>query len=320
MAEVSNEETELTQEFGQLVRVLTGSSMQMREAGIYRAAAKAQSDEMQRQSQEQQQREQLLAEPVNDKLRSEGLWERQNPTEIADHVIVAAHLGETNETALSGYQYASDMLRDNYGINLVEINKDHPGAWADQHAALEQALSAYYEAQQKDLEAQQHSAQSETAALQTNDTEREVITAEKDLPVRIEQQPDKKDQSEHEQLSRQSQAEAEGARQDEQVHLRAADGYAAEQDHDQKHAQQEASTGGRQPNPYQRVTDAQRDQLNAQNPGYGDTRQRQGMQFSPSSQERVNAAASSRTSGRAVKQAEGANRRVAHQKDLGVSR
>src|SRR5699024_7312937 len=253
---------------------------------------------------------------VNDTLRSEALWERRNPTEIADHVIVAAHLGETNETALSGYQYASDMLRDNYGINLVEMNKDHPGAWADQHAALQQALSAYYEAQQKDLEAQQQSAQSETAALQANDTEREVITAEKDLPVQLEQDTDRKAQSEHQQPSHQLQAEAESARQEEQVHLRVADGYAAEQDQDQKHAQQEASTGGRQPDPYQRVTDAQREQLNAQNPGYGDTRQRQGMQFSKSSQERVNATASSPTSGRAVKQAGGANRRVAHQKDV----
>src|SRR5699024_11232531 len=132
---------------------------------------------------------------VNDTLRSEALWERRNPTEIADHVIVAAHLGETNETALSGYQYASDMLRDNYGINLVEMNKDHPGAWADQHAALQQALSAYYEAQQKDLEAQQHSAQSETAALQTNDTRSDVITAEKDLHARIEQQTNTEDKS-----------------------------------------------------------------------------------------------------------------------------
>ena len=62
MSEISNEETELTQEFGQLVRVLTGSSMQMREAGIYRAAAKAQSEEMQRQIHGQQQREQRDSE------------------------------------------------------------------------------------------------------------------------------------------------------------------------------------------------------------------------------------------------------------------
>lgn len=109
MADISNEETELTQEFGQLVRVLTGSSMQMREAALYGAAASAQrklgkAQELHAQHQQQQElhRQTVLAESVNEKLRSEELWARQDPVEIADHVIASAHLGQHNETALSG--------------------------------------------------------------------------------------------------------------------------------------------------------------------------------------------------------------------------
>lgn len=280
-----NEESEMTQEFGQLVRILTGSSLQMREAAYHRNLAKAGVEAARRQEQEQQQQEQLMAEAVNNKLRSESLWANQDATAIADHVIVAAHLGETNDTAMSGYRYASDMLRDNYGINLAEMNRDHPTAWADQHAALQQALLDHYEAQQKEVEAEQLASQPE---------------------------------SEHQAQDLESEAAA--ARQSEAANLRRSEDYAAEQAQDEQHAQREASTGGRQPDPYQRVTDAQREQLNNRNPGHGDTRQRQGMQFTKSSQERVNDTASSRSSGRAVKQPREAHRRVAHQKDLGVSR
>src|SRR5690625_201066 len=136
-----NEETEMTQEFGQLVRILTGSSIQIREAAYHRSIVKAEAESARQAEQQRQQQEQLMAESVNEKLRSESLWARGDATEIADHVIVAAHLGETHEAALSGYHYAADMLRDNYGINLAEMNRDHPTSWADRHEALQQARS-----------------------------------------------------------------------------------------------------------------------------------------------------------------------------------
>lgn len=259
MAEISNEETELTQEFGQLVRVLTGSSMQLREAALRGVSSDFQAHEDQRQQEQQRQQQQLLAESVNEKLRSEELWARQDPTEIADHVIVSAHLGQTNETALSGYAYASDMLRDNYGINLAEMNKDHPTAWADQHTALQQALADHYQAQQKEQEAQQESTQSETEQVASTVEDRlDNLLSESELTAD----------------GTQDQLEAAAARQSEQAHLQAAEGHAAEQHQDAGHAQQEASTGGRQPDPYQRVSDTQRDHLNERNPGYGDIRQR----------------------------------------------
>lgn len=302
-----NEETEMTQEFGQLVRILTGSSMQMREAAYHRNVAKAEAEVEKRIQQEQQQKEELIAESVNDKLRSESLWANQDATEIADHVVVAAHLGETHDAALDGYNYAADMLRDNYGINLAEMNRDHPTSWADQHEALQQALSDHFEAQQKEAEAEQLSNQPEQ---ETQDLEEE---AEADAE-QLSNEPD------HEPQAKDLESEADAARQSEGANLQRADDYAAEQSQDERHAQQEASTGGRQPAPYQRVTDAQREQLNSQNPGYGDTRQRQGKQFTKSSQERVNDTVSSGRSGRAVKQSRESNRRLANQKDLGVSR
>lgn len=278
-----NEETEMTQEFGQLVRILTGSSMQMREAAYRRSIVKAEAESQRQAEQQRQQQEQFMAESVNEKLRSESLWANQDATEIADHVIVAGHLGQTHDVALSGYNYAADMLRDNYGINLAEMNRDHPTAWADRHEALQQALGDHFEAKQREAEAEQLSNQ-------------------------------------HEQQAQELQGEAAAARQSEETNVQRAEDYAAEQSQDGRHTQQEASTGGREPHPYQRVTDAQREKLNSQNPGYGDTRHRQGKQFTKSSQERVNDTASSPRSGRAVKQSSQAHRRLANQKDLGVSR
>lgn len=298
-----NEETEMTQEFGQLVRILTGSSMQMREAAYRRSIVKAEAESQRQAEQQRQQQEQFMAESVNEKLRSESLWANQDATEIADHVIVAGHLGQTHDVALSGYNYAADMLRDNYGINLAEMNRDHPTAWADRHEALQQALSDHFEAKQREAEAEQLSNQPEQ---QPQDLESEAAAVSS--------------QSQHEQQAQELQGEAAAARQSEEANVQRAEDYAAEQSQDGRHTQQEASTGGREPHPYQRVTDAQREKLNSQNPGYGDTRHRQGKQFTKSSQERVNDTASSPRSGRAVKQSSQAHRRLANQKDLGVSR
>lgn len=383
----ANEETEMTQEFGQLVRILTGSSLQIREAAYHRNLAKAEVEAARRQEQERQQQEQLMAEAVNEKLRSESLWANQDATEIADHVIVAAHLGETHETALSGYHYASDMLRDNYGINLAEMNRDHPTAWADQHAALQQALRDHYAAQQALQEADQQHTLIQTSTLSVDETlsQGHIILSEEQgrqlggmireyAPTMSEEHQQYLDLAEHieqeqnipatqeamqqfldvqEHIDQQLQAsgtqtkgnlvyrlhpelepvvqhtqevkshlesKAAALQRAEQDNLNAAAAHAAEHHVDAVHAQREASTGGRQPDPYQRVTDTQREQLNSQTPGHGDTRQRQGMQFTKSSQERVDDTASSRNLGRAVKQPREAHRRVAHQQGLGVSR
>src|SRR5690625_4565657 len=80
-----NEETEMTQEFGKLVRILTGSSMQMREAAYRLSIVKAEAEYQRQAEQQRQQQEQFMAESVNEKLRSESLWANHNATEIADH-------------------------------------------------------------------------------------------------------------------------------------------------------------------------------------------------------------------------------------------
>src|SRR5690625_6605044 len=101
-----NEETEMTQEFGQLVRILTGSSMQMREAAYRRSIVKAEAESQRQAEQQRQHQEQLMAESVNEKLRSESLWANQDATEIADHVIVAEHLGDRKSTRLNSSHVA----------------------------------------------------------------------------------------------------------------------------------------------------------------------------------------------------------------------
>src|SRR5699024_6694280 len=143
MTENSNEETEMTQEFGQLVRVLTGSGMQMQEARMRRNYMRA--SEQARVEQQRQSQDKAMADMVHKTLHDREFWSTAGSEAIADNVIVAAHLGQTQPKAQAAYLHASDMLRNEYGINLEEINKDHPTSLSDRHAALRDELDSYFQ-------------------------------------------------------------------------------------------------------------------------------------------------------------------------------
>lgn len=270
MSEQANEETELTQDFGQLVRVLTGSGMQVQEASIRREQLR--SFEQSRMDQQRQGHDKAMAEMVNETLHDRDFWATAGSEEIADNLAVAAHLGETQPKARSAYMHASDMLRNQYGINLEDINKDHPTSLNDRHAALRDELDSYFQRQ-----GVQHEQSPEPIALDTTFQleAQDQPTIERDAATFI--GPAVSVDQEAGRLIRSEQASAAKA-----------DQYHAENQQDKKHALTETVTGGREPNPYQRVSREQYAELRHQTSEWlADARHRQGLMFAKSTQDRV---------------------------------
>lgn len=270
MSEQANEETELTQDFGQLVRVLTGSGMQVQEASIRREQLR--SFEQSRMDQQRQGHDKAMAEMVNTTLQDRTFWATAGSEEIADHVTVAAHLSPTQHKAQKAYMQASDMLRNEYGINLEEINRDHPTALGDRHAALRDELDSYFQRQ-----GVQHEQSPEPIALDpTFQLEaQDQPTIERDAATFI--GPAVSVDQEAGRLIRSEQASAAKA-----------DQYHAENQQDKKHALTETVTGGRESQAYQRVTPQQYEALrNTTSEWLADARHRQGLMFAKSTQDRV---------------------------------
>lgn len=270
MTEHANEEAEMTQEFGQLVRMLTGSGMQVHEANVRRQQAR--SAEQARMEQQRQGQEAAMAQMVSTTLQDRTFWATAGSEEIADHVTVAAHLSPTQHKAQKAYMQASDMLRNEYGINLEEINRDHPTALGDRHAALRDELDSYFQRQ-----GVQHEQSPEPIALdptfQLEAQDRPTI--EHDAATFI--GPAVSVDQEAGRLIRSEQASAAKA-----------DQYHAENQQDKKHALTETVTGGRESQAYQRVTPQQYEALrNTTSEWLADARHRQGLMFAKSTQDRV---------------------------------
>lgn len=297
MTEQANEETELTQEFGQLVRVLTGSSMQVQEASTRRGQLR--SFEQSQLEQQRRAQDKAMAEMVNETIHDRHFWATAGSEEIADNVTVAAHLSSTQDKAQKAYLHASDMLRNEYGINLEDINRDHPTALSDRHAALRDSLDSYFEGQRAqagetdkaeqlvDKSKKQPTFQEarEWHAKHFPDAHREWEMRYQYADTVDGKRNDERDLVDkmvsHRDAAREAAAE-------EQASLRKANQYHVEHQQDKNHAKSEAATGGREPNPYQRVTTEQYAQLrNTTSEWLATSRHRQGLMFAGSTKDRA---------------------------------
>lgn len=272
MSEVANEESELTQELGQLVRVLTGSGMQYQEARFRREQMRA--AEQARMQQQQHAHNKALANLVHETLHDRQFWATAGSEAIADNVIAAAHLSQDHPKAQQAYMHAADMLRNDFGINLEDINRDHPTSLSDRHAALRDELDSYFERLRVQNERDSSSQRVVIEPSLVLDTKERleiegnnpIVMEPKEPPLQIEGK-----------LLREEQASAAKAEQ-----------YAAEHRQDKLHAQTEAITGGREPYPYQRVTAEQYEQLRRTTaPMYAEVRQRQGLMFARSTRDGI---------------------------------
>lgn len=270
MSEHANEESEMSQEFGQLVRVLTGSGMQVQESRMRREQLR--SWEQSRSEQQQQAQDKAMAELVNQRVHDRDFWATAGSEAVADNVTVAAHLSSTQPKAQKAYMYASDMLRNEYGINLEDINRDHPTSLNDRHAALRDALDSYFARQNMNTDrVAEPIVIDETLTVES----KERLAIERDGPIVIEpSEPVEQDEAK--------------LRQAEQASSAKADRHHAEHQQDQKHALTESMTGGREPHPYQRVSSQQYEQLRSTTSEWlANTRHRQSLMFAQSSKDRV---------------------------------
>ncbi len=138
----NQEETEMMQDFGSIARAVMGSGMQMAEHAQRRAQMRAAEAE----------RERNAAQLVNRDLSSTQFWKNAGSEAIADRMIVASELAGRHEAASQAFMTGADRIRNQFGINVEDINCDHPTAASDRHRALRDALDDYLAGQRANAE------------------------------------------------------------------------------------------------------------------------------------------------------------------------
>lgn len=294
----ANEESEIAEGFSRALRMALTSGMQGREAMLRRQQTQEQAG--QRQTQQQQATEAKVADVLRQDAYSKEFWRTATTEQIADQVTVAGHLSQDHPAARSAYLHMSDVLRDDYGINIEQMNRDHPTSAEDRHAALRDALDDYYAKHRLDAEADQglNQAQAERESAE--------LSAEAGDPQDAEAAEQR---AEHlEAGAQQSAAQAESAASSEQDHLAEAERRGSEVQQDSSNTLAEEQGGGRavrQPEGatagegssqregrYERVSEQQLTEIAKVDPRAAEARRITRQNFPASASDRVGAARS----------------------------
>lgn len=136
---MSDEETEIGQDFDRVLRASLMAAMQVREAAQRRAQ---QSQQLQQQeAQQRQAREIRVAEAMNKDIHRTSFWNEATNERLANTYSVVAHLSaHGHPEAQSAHAAMTDRLRTRFGININDLNRDHPDVPAKLHEALIAAL------------------------------------------------------------------------------------------------------------------------------------------------------------------------------------
>lgn len=182
----NDEESEISSEFGRVLRMVMGAAMQAKEAS-------------ERRSQDQfRQSEQLAA--VLKKDMSSPSFTQLSGAQIADRMTVASELAGAHRTAAHAFMAGSDRLRNEMGINVEDLYKNHPQSAEERHAALRHAIDDYQASARLSQEA---AAEHETAAQEPDGSEAEASAA------RLDDQAAEREESAETHLAASEQAEAE---------------------------------------------------------------------------------------------------------------
>lgn len=176
---MEQEETEIVQDLGRTARLILGSGMQAAEQAQRRSHMEGQ----ERLAQEQRAHAALLADAARERSMIEQIrrdfsstpfWKNAGSESIADRMTVAAELAARHPEAGRTYMDGADRIRNQFGINVEDINRDHPTAPADRHTALRDALDDYFSSHRLDAETQDadHDVAAEQAAQATRLEER----------------------------------------------------------------------------------------------------------------------------------------------------
>lgn len=163
----ANEESEIFDSLGRVTRATAAGTMQTAETASRRAqmgqsAKEAEAANQQRFAQTMQRladrdhkQEATLAQVIRSDSYQRHFWAHAGSEQIADYVTASAHLAPRHPEARSAYMHMSDVLRNDYGINIEQMNRDHPTSLMDRHHALRDALDDYFARQRMDAEADQ---------------------------------------------------------------------------------------------------------------------------------------------------------------------
>lgn len=286
------EESEMTEQFGMLLRQVTSSGLQAKEMGERRRQMKLSEENRGEQQSHAQQAQ--VASAVRRDLYDKEFWRTAGSESIADNVTVASALAKDHPEARTAYMHASDLLRNDYGINIEQMNRDHPTSHADRHQALREALDKYFASQQLDSQADQllnGADQQQEHQLQVDESAEQGVDAGED------RDPAQTQDAEAEATELRSQATEAGR--GEQQSLQQADRYGAETQRDTTHTLAEEQAGGRQPHPYsqagagagryQRLTAKDFERVQTNNPQAADVRRTTAQNFPNSTRARVGA-------------------------------
>lgn len=136
----------MMQDFGSIVRAVMGSGMQMAENAQRRAQMRLS------EANAEVERERNVAQMVHRDLSSAQFWKSAGNEAIADRMIVASELAGRHESASQAFMAGADRIRNQFGINVEDINRDHPTAATDRHRALRDALDDYLAGQREHAE------------------------------------------------------------------------------------------------------------------------------------------------------------------------
>lgn len=142
----NQEESEMMQDFGSIARAVMGSGMQLAEHAQRRAQMRL------AEANANAERERNIAQLVHRDLSSPRFWNTAGSEAIADRMIVASELAGRHEAASQAFMAGADRIRNQFGINVEDLNRDHPTAATDRHRALRDALDDYLAGQRANAE------------------------------------------------------------------------------------------------------------------------------------------------------------------------
>lgn len=155
-------EAEVGQEVDRVLRAAMMGAMQVREA----LQRREQQSQQLRQQEEQtrQAREQRVAQAVTKDIHRSSFWQEASNERLANTYSVVSYLSaQGHPDAQSAHSAMTDRLRTRFGINIDDLNRDHPEAPKDLHRALVSALddARQHEADQSERDEVHAGAQAE---------------------------------------------------------------------------------------------------------------------------------------------------------------
>lgn len=149
----AQEESEVAESLGRVLRVATGGQMQLMEMNQRRRQMSE--AERQRDDQQNARRDQVLAAALQQTVFTREYWRTAGSESIADNFTVLAQLRGQHPQAETAYGHMKDVLRTDFGINVEDANRDHPDALSKQHHELRDALDDHFAKKYLDAESDQ---------------------------------------------------------------------------------------------------------------------------------------------------------------------